>query len=248
MKDLDTAYGRLCVGAKEEIFDKAVSLVEEHCGENELVEPKLALTGGSTPAAFYRYCVENKRIPEKLVQSACWFTSDERMAPLESDESNFGNASRLLLDPLGIPEEKRFPWATLIEPEQAARLFNDHWLNHFSPHACFDVCFLGMGEDCHTASLFPHSPLLHSRPDEFFAPVEAPGIGWRLTITPRGLEKCGRIIVMVSGESKAIPLSMVFDDLSDPDQRPIQILREFSDRVWWLADTEAASRLAELKE
>lgn len=247
MKNLNTPYGKLCVGGNEEIFDKAVALIEEHCRENDVVEPKIALSGGSTPRAFYRYCVEKKRFPEDLVKSACWFTSDERMVPMESDESNFGNAARLLLDPLDVPDDHRFPWGTAADAIQAAHLFNDYWVNHFSPYGCFDVCFLGMGDDCHTASIFPHSPLLKTKSEDFFAAVEVPDRGWRLSTTPRGLEKCGRIVVIVCGESKAVPLSMAFDELCDPDQRPIQMLEKYADRVWWLVDTEAAAKLADLQ-
>lgn len=243
MKKLDTDYGRLCIGSKAALFDEAVALAEGYRRENDIQELTWALTGGSTPAEFYRYCAERKKISRDLLDVTCWFTSDERMVHLNSDESNFGNAARLLLDPLKVPDEKRFPWPVDHEPPDAAALFNDIWHSHFSDFRCFDICFLGMGDDCHTASIFPHSPLIADRGRNFFAHVDVPAKGPRLTITQSGLEKCGRIVVMVTGKKKAIPLSMVFDDLYEPEERPIQLLRDHAARTVWLVDKEGASGL-----
>lgn len=243
MKTTTTEYGTLCIGGKEEIFDEAVALADRHRKENELIELTWALTGGSTPAAFYRYCVEHGKIPQDLVDATCWFTSDERMVPLTSDESNFGNAARMLLDPLKVEDEKRFPWPVDRDALEAARLFNDIWNSRFTNFRCFDLCFLGMGDDCHTASIFPGSPLIADKGKEFFTHVEVPGQGLRLTITQTGLEKCGAIVVIVTGKNKAVPLSMVFDDLYNSELRPIQLLRNHSDRTVWLVDEEAASEL-----
>jgi 6-phosphogluconolactonase len=244
MRKTTTTYGTLCVGPKQAIFDEAVALAAQHQRCNELKEMTFALTGGSTPAEFYRHCVDRRTLPPELVAKTCWFTSDERMVPLDSDESNFGNAGRLLLDPLGIPAEKRFPWPVAHEPGDAAHLFNALWHTRFSDFRCFDVCFLGMGDDCHTASIFPHSPLVAHHGTTFFTSVEVPDKGPRLTITRFGLSKCGLIVVMATGKKKAMPLSMVFNDLYDPELRPIQLLRDHADRTVWLVDEDAASLIS----
>lgn len=243
MNKTDTDYGTLCIGTKKAVFDEAVALADRHRQEKELVELTWALTGGSTPAEFYRHCVASRNFPQALLDVTCWFTSDERMVPLSSEESNFGNAARMLLDPLKVPDEKRFPWPVDREPPEAAHLFNDILHSRFSDFRCFDLCFLGMGDDCHTASIFPRSPLIADRGRKFFTHVEVPGKGHRLTITQYGLEKCGVIVVMVTGKKKAIPLSMVFDDIYAPEERPIHLLREHAERTIWLVDHEAASEL-----
>jgi 6-phosphogluconolactonase len=241
MEKTTTTYGTLCVGNKEAIFDEAVALAELHRRKSEVKEMTWALTGGSTPAEFYRHCVDRRSLSPELLDSTCWFTSDERMVHLGSDESNFGNAARMLLDPLGVPPEKRFPWPVDHEPAESAHLFNAIWHNQFSDFRCFDVCFLGMGDDCHTASIFPHSPLVAHHGTTFFTNVAVPDKGPRLTITRFGLGKCGLIVVMAMGKKKAMPLSMVFNDLYDPELRPIQILRDHADRTVWLVDEDAAS-------
>lgn len=243
MRKQNTEYGTLCIGSADELFDEAVAVADRRRREDELTELTWALTGGSTPADFYRACVASKKIPQDLLDATVWFTSDERMVLLESEESNFGNAARLLLDPLEVPQERRIPWPVDREPPEAAALFNSIWLSRFSAFRCFDVCFLGMGDDCHTASIFPHSPLIADRGDRFFTHVEVEGKGPRLTITQHGLEHCGAIVVMVAGEKKAMPLSMAFNDLFDPEQRPIQLLKDHAARTIWLVDEEAAARL-----
>ncbi len=243
MKKKKTEYGMLCVGSEEQLFNEAVAIADRERTKAAGEEFTWALTGGSTPAAFYRHCVSKKAISPELAAAALWFTSDERMVPLESEESNFGNAARMLLDPLAIPAERRIPWPVDHEPEQAAVVFNDLWRSRFSDQRCFDLCFLGMGDDCHTASIFPRSPLIGGGPDEFFAHVDVPGKGPRLTVTRAGLAKCGAIVVMVTGAKKATPLSLVFQELYDPELRPVQLLREHSDRVTWLVDDAAAAEL-----
>lgn len=243
MKKSNTEYGTLCIGSKEEIFDEAVALAEARLRENEETELTWALTGGSTPAEFYRYCAASKKIGVDLAKATSWFTSDERMVPLDSEESNFGNAARLLLDPLEIPDERRFPWPVDREPPEAAALFNSIWLSRFSEFRCFDLCFLGMGDDCHTASIFPGSPLIADPGTSFFTHIDIPGKGPRLTITQHGLAHCGMIVVMVTGEKKALPLSMIFNDLFDPEQRPIQLLKDHADRTVWLVDEQAGAKL-----
>jgi 6-phosphogluconolactonase len=243
IKTRNTEYGRLCIGPQEELFAHGIELVDRHRQERDLTELTWALTGGSTPAAFYRYCAEGKRLPADLVKATCWFTSDERMVHLDSDQSNFGNAGRLLLDHYGITDDKRFPWPVDHEPADAAALFNDLWHSNFSDFRCFDICFLGMGEDCHTASIFPRSPLIGERGKKFFAYVEVPNIGPRLTITPYGLGHCGLIVVMVAGKNKAFPLHQVFDTLHEPREHPAQMLMDHAARVVWLVDDEAGARL-----
>lgn len=243
MTKTETAYGTLIVGELEDLFLESIARVEKYRVEKQLSTLTWALTGGSTPKAFYRYCVENKAIPNTLIEATRWYTSDERHVPLSSDESNFGNADRLLLRPLGIPEERKFPWPTDHEPKEAAHLFNGFWNNKRSSFSCFDICFLGMGDDCHTASIFPHSPLLREPVKENFADVEVPGKGHRLTITPYGLTRCGMVVIMVTGEAKAVPLRNVLEGVSNPEERPSQYLKNLKEKVLWLVDPAAAGKL-----
>ena len=104
-----------------------------------------------------------------------------------------------------------------------------------------------MGDDCHTASIFPGSPLLEEDLDSgsIFTSVEVPGKGMRLTITPYGLTKCDRIIAFITGAGKAEALQKVFADTpTDYNDTPIRLLGRSKEKVTWLLDDTAAGKLS----
>ena len=100
-----------------------------------------------------------------------------------------------------------------------------------------------MGDDAHTASLFPGTPLLRNEGGELFAAQEVPGKGWRLTITPAGLRACGQIVVLALGANKAPALARVLHGPDDVLNTPSQILKTCADRVLWLVDEPAAAEV-----
>jgi 6-phosphogluconolactonase len=238
-----TDYGRLIVGTREELFATAVELVTAQQAKSSGKTFSWALTGGSTPQDWYRWCVANRAIPEKALQAAHFTVSDERIVPLHSDQSNFGNAERQLLTPLQVPVEQHHSWPVSMLPDEAATAYARDWQDRAGRDRTYDVCFLGMGDDGHTASIFPGSSLLKKGERRLFAAVEVPGKGWRLTITPAGLSACGLIVVMTLGTPKAAMLKRVLTGAHEPAKTPIQILRDWRERVVWLADGAAVSRV-----
>jgi len=243
MKELSSSYGRVLIGPKEEVYRHAVFLAGGQRGRNSQAKVfTWALTGGTTPQEWYRWCVAQDALSPGLLATTHWFTSDERYVPLTSDDSNFGHAERDLLAPLNIPVEKRHPWPVALPAPDAAADYARQGAAWFRRGQCFDLCFLGMGADCHTASFFPGSPLLQEDGGRFFAAVEVPGKGWRLTITPTGLRACGMIVVMVLGAEKADALYRVLAGPLDPVNVPAQVLKTCSPNVVWLVDEAAAAR------
>jgi 6-phosphogluconolactonase len=107
----------------------------------------------------------------------------------------------------------------------------------------YDVCLLGLGDDAHTASLFPGSPLLDADGGRFFATVEVPGKGLRGTITPAGLRACGLITVLVTGAGKAGAIRRIFRGSELPGAAPARLLQTCAARVVWLLDDAAAAGL-----
>lgn len=241
MEEKTTAFGKVIVASQEELFDELIASFEEAASHQEKVS--IGLTGGSTPKAFYPWAVENQKISPSLLQNAIWSCSDERCVPLTSDESNFGNADRLMLSPLGLRADQKFPFPVELDPYGAADSFNRAWNERFGSDTCFDVCVLGMGDDCHTASLFPGSPLLESAETRNFAAVEVPGKGWRLTITEAGLARCGKIIINTLGQGKAEALKTIMHGPTDRKNIPCQMMTAYADKVTWLIDPAAASLL-----
>lgn len=245
MKTYKTEYGTLLVGEKEELLQAALDLALERFGSIERENVSWALTGGSTPKDFYRWVVENEKLPVEVLDRVYWTTSDERMVPLASDDNNFGNADRLMLTPLETLTDTKITWPTELEPRAAALDYAKTWSEITVDFGTvYDVCFVGMGDDCHTLSLFPGSPLIAQPAPEPFAAVEVPGKGWRLTLTPAGLAQCGRVVLMTLGAGKADALKAVLQGDYDPLSKPSQILRTVADRSYWLVDTAAAAKLA----
>lgn len=243
MRESKTEFGHFCVGEKETLFEKALFLVREQKQASLPHAFSWALTGGSTPAAFYRYCIEKEELGSSLIAETVWTTSDERCVSHQSEESNFGNADRQLLTPAGVRTEDKLPWPTELSPVEAAEKYTRDWSVRMGEDCSYDMCFLGMGDDCHTASIFPGSPLVSDPIDGLFAAVEVLGKGWRLTVTPMGLEKAKRIVVMALGSGKTKALKEVFEGGYDPRNKPIQLLKNCAARVWWLVDEAAAKDL-----
>ncbi|MFT3781302.1 MAG: 6-phosphogluconolactonase [Nibricoccus sp.] len=236
-----TDYGRVIVGTPEELFRTAVTLVAEAHGKPRTGPFDWALTGGSTPKEWYRWCVENRAIPEAVLKSTRFTVSDERCVPLHSDQSNFGTAERLLLSPLGVPVTQQHPWPVHLLPAEAADAYEKSRVGFTAKPRGYSVCFLGMGEDGHTASIFPKSPLLLDTSGRRFAAIEVPGKGWRLTVTPAGLSDSELIVIMALGASKAAMLGRVFKSPYNPSETPVQLVKSWRDRVIWLVDPVAAA-------
>lgn len=236
---METPYGTLEVMDGEAIFAATAGRIESVAAEGST--RTVGLTGGSTPKAFYAWAREARPFSAKALKRLRWYASDERMVPLESEESNFGVADRGLLTPLGVGEQNKFPWPTMVDPHSAAGSFNMRWAERHGPGTGFDLCLLGMGDDGHTASIFPGSPLLDTPIADSFTCVDVPGKGWRLTITRAGLALCREIVITVTGARKAGVLKAVLE--GEPGAFPVQLLAEHRERVTWLVDPAAAAQL-----
>lgn len=241
MKSSTTDYGTVKIVNKIGLFARMVELLDEQADTNA-ENFTVGLTGGSTPIAFYNWAVKHNAISEAVLEKAVWSVSDERRVALESPESNFGNADRNLLKPLGVHPQRKLPWPVILDPHSAVSIFQRKFHERYGANKAFDLCFLGMGTDGHTASIFPNSPLMAIESGDHFAPVDVPEKGWRFSITPDGLRACGKIVVVVTGGAKLHRLKKV---LEGPEKQlyPIQVLSRFPEKVEWLVDEAAGDLL-----
>jgi 6-phosphogluconolactonase len=243
MTEHPTPLGLVKVGPQAELFAEAAALAVQRFDPGMRRPLFWALSGGSTPQAWYRWCVAERAIPP-AVAAGTWFTvSDERWVPAASPDSNYGNAARLLLDPLGVPAVHRVPWPVELAPGAAAETYAGEVARVAGVGRAYDVCLLGLGDDAHTASLFPGSPLLDSDGGKLFATVEVPGKGRRGTITPAGLRACGLVVLLVTGAGKAGAIRRIFRGNEAPSAAPARLLQSCAARVVWLLDEAAAAGL-----
>lgn len=204
----------------------------------------VALSGGSTPEATYKQM--RARASELDWSRLRVFMSDERFVEPDDPRSNFGKAKRVLLDGLPIPVDNLFPVDTsCASAEEAALRYEALLLEAFGGPPDFDLILLGLGEDGHTASLFPGSASIHvvdrfvvaTPPGTLQPPVE------RVTFTYPCLNAAQAVVFLVSGEKKAKVLQMVLEGDPPCEACPAACVAPESGRVLWLIDAQAASLL-----
>jgi len=239
MSALVTSAGTVRVLTREESFAELAARINALAARGPA---SVGLSGGSTPKAFYAWAVRTGALTAEALARIDWHVSDERCVPESSDDSNFGHAARGMLDALGVPAARRFPWPVSLAPAAAAAAYEAAWAQR-SPTKAFDLCVLGLGDDSHIASLWPQCPLIGEKAGPRFTATEWPGRGWRLTITEAGLAQCAAIVVLVGGAGKAAALRAISRGEFAPKLHPGQVLREHAAKVTWLADQEAAAGL-----
>jgi 6-phosphogluconolactonase len=196
----------------------------------------VALSGGRTPAGlFARLIVEPHRSALDVPHTRVWF-ADERAVPPGDPDSNYRMVKETLLAPLAFPDAHvyRMP-GERGDLEAAADAYATGLPGRF------DLVVLGIGEDGHTASLFPGSTLITEsvRPVAavFDAPKPPPR---RLTLTPPVLAAARAVMVLAEGAGKADAVAAALATAGDPRSLPARLVR---DRDWYL-DPAAASRIA----
>lgn len=207
----------------------------------------VSLSGGSTPQKLFEI-FKDLRFRHRVVwERMQLFWGDERWVPLEDDESNAGAAKRGFIDEIGMGEENWHPWPTYLDdPNEAATAYEASI--RIVAHALdgtpvFDLIFLGMGADGHTASLFPGTDAVHEQSRLAIA-HEVPKLGsTRLTMTPMVINNAKEVLFLVTGEDKAEMLHKVLDGPVDIDAMPSQAIRPEHGRLRWYVDEAAAGQL-----
>jgi 6-phosphogluconolactonase len=203
----------------------------------------VALSGGNTPRAVYSLLAsEHKELPWDRIHV---FFGDERHVPPDHPDSNFHMASESLLSKVPIQEKNVHRIRAELEPEAAAKDYDDqlaeffHLADHDWPR--FDLIFLGLGDDGHTASLFPGSSALSDVSSRATANWVEKFQTFRITLTYPVLNHAANVIFLVSGESKAQILNAVLRP--EAEKYPAQGIQPENGRLLWLADQDAGRLL-----
>lgn len=208
----------------------------------------VALAGGSTPRGTYALLASEAFAPRVDWSRVHVFWGDERCVPPEHPESNHRMARETLLDHVPIPPANVHRIPCEQEPMRAAATYERTLQEFFAlaPGAGvpqFDLILLGMGDDGHTASLFPGTAALHERRRWVVAHYVEKLQAWRVTLTPAVLNAADHVAFLVSGAGKATRLREVLRGSYQPDILPAQIVQPASGRLVWLVDAAAAALL-----
>lgn len=197
-----------------------------------------ALSGGNTPRRFYEILASpafSQNIPWKKV---FLFWSDERFVIHSSPDSNYKMVKESLLDRIDIPPKNVFPIPVTGDPEQCARQYEMMIRKFFDNRpAAFDWLMLGTGNDGHTASLFPNTPVLIENRRLIKQVWLEEKQAWRITFTYPLINKAKQIILLVSGKEKRHVIDAVF---SKPVKKIFPVQYVNAEKSLWIIDKAAA--------
>lgn len=226
------------------VVDRALLLLGDRL-EHAIAERgffSLVLAGGSTPKVLYEACAR---------QTWSWdrchiFWGDERYVPPDHPDSNEGMARRAWLDQVPIPRGQIHPMPTAAgDPSQDAQTYQQTLQTFFANHPAgggvFDMVLLGMGDDGHTASLFPHTAALDI--DDRLVTVGIKGGEPRLTLTYPPLNQARSVLFLVTGTNKQPALTQVFAPQGDRHIYPARGVVPTGE-CWWLLDKNAGAGLS----
>ncbi len=233
----------------EELSQAAARYLVSHSRKATAARGKftVALSGGSSPKRLYSLLATGPYVAQINWSGAHFFWADERCVPPDHEESNFRLAHDAFLAKVLLPKENTHRIAGEEDPERAASEYEQHLRTFFDDarsFPLFDLILLGVGEDGHTASLFPGAATLRERV-RIAVPVysDAPKPN-RVTLTLPVLNHASHILFLVSGRGKAKVLHEIFED-GNPKQYPAGMVRPVNGTVTWMIDRDAASLLSE---
>lgn len=204
----------------------------------------MVLSGGSTPKILFE-----KLASEKYKNQIDWkrvhvFWGDERVVPFSDERNNAKMAFDTLLKHVDVPKEQVHIMRTDVEPNIAAKEY-DKLLQSFFQNKdfTFDLVLLGMGDDGHTLSLFPHSLILQEQSKWVKAVYNEQQEMYRITLMPNVVNKSRQIAFMVDGEKKASTLQKVIEGPNEPSEFPSQLISPGNGALHWFLDKDAAKYL-----
>jgi 6-phosphogluconolactonase len=233
---------------EEQLFKKAAALFLT-LAERAIQQHKklyLALSGGGTPDQLYANLVLQKDLLSW--QDVEVYFSDERLVPITDTGSNYYQASKQLLDQVGHPKEKRFfPDASLSHEEAAVKY--EELIRQQVPNKegipCFDIILLGLGNDGHTASLFPHQ-IGNEIFESLVVPVTAKyknRPSKRISMTPKIINRAANVIFLLEGHEKAQAVYHSLMEGQDWHIWPASSITGHKNDVYWFMNEAAAEHL-----
>ena len=206
-----------------------------------------ALSGGKTPVAIYAFLAQAPFISQIPWAHVHLFWGDERCVPPDHADSNYRLVRELLLDYVPIPAANVHRMPAEMDPAEAAARYEGQLRELFAPHGdgfpVFDFILLGLGDDGHTASLFPGTRSIRESARWVVGHYVDAQMGWRITLTPPVINAARMVAFIVAGAGKAAVMKEILEGPFRPDMLPAQIVRPAGGDLVWMLDREAAALL-----
>lgn len=250
-----TSEGSSAVHGNTRIFNDIDSLLDALAKQWQIIAEQsiadhgafhVALAGGGTPRSFYTRLTKRDMKDAVAWDKVHIYFGDERCVPQDHEDSNYRMAHETLFSKVGIPTSQIYPmFSPSLNPEQNAAhyasLIEQHLAKDANGSPIFDLILLGMGEDGHTASLFPGTEILNEQKKSVAAQfVEKLGV-WRVSLTYPTLNAARHVALLVVGENKANILSEISRLPPGTVRYPVQGINPQGDLQWFL--DKAASHL-----
>lgn len=208
----------------------------------------VALAGGSTPRRIYEILAGDGgpggRVDWPKVHV---FFGDERTVPPDHADSNFRMANEALLARVALPAENVHRMIGEGDAVANARLYEDELRSFFGDDAdwpAFDLVMLGMGDDGHTASLFPSTTALEERRAWVVSNWVEKFNTYRITLSAPAINHASRVLFTVTGAGKAARLKEVVEGPRDTSRLPSQLIEPRGGAIDWFVDEAAAAQLS----
>lgn len=231
-------YEALSQGAAEMFADLADQAISSYGRFS------VALSGGNTPRRMHEILTAEplrKKVRWEMVHV---FWGDERCVPPDDPRSNYLMARQTLLDHVPVPSNHIHPIRGDLHPDEAATQYETELRTFFAGQPpVFDLILLGLGDNAHTASLFPHTPVLNEKKrwvaDVFVAEQDM----YRVTLTAPLINQARDAVFLVSGSDKAAALHSVLEGAYQPHELPAQLIHPSGAHPIWLVDKAASHKL-----
>lgn len=204
----------------------------------------IALSGGSSPKRLYELLTSEGYKSRIEWNKVFFFFGDERYVPLNDSNSNYLMAKKALFEPLSIADTHVFPVNTALTPTEAAHDYELRLLHHFrNPHCPFDLILLGLGDNSHTASLFPFTSVLHEQKalvkEVYVDEVKM----FRITFTAPLINAARIIVFLVYGAAKAEAVYNILRGEENMIAYPAQLIQPEDGQLLWFLDDAAAAKI-----
>lgn len=202
----------------------------------------VALSGGSSPKKLYEL-LASKYKSEIDWTKVYFFFGDERYVAQDHPDSNYLMAKTAMLASLAISEEQVFKVDTTLDPASAALAYQRSICTFFNDNPVFDLILLGLGDDAHTASIFPGTELVWIDEEQVKEVYLKDKEVYRISFTAPLINDAKQIAFLTFGANKADAIKAVLEGEHDVSKYPAQLIKPTKGKLDWFVDEAAVSKL-----